>query len=95
MPSVCPEGTSPPPELTLSLDRKNREKEARVTANISDDTFAYLTLDEAEQVAYDPLYLVGRGRGQEPHRPQLFDSQGRCVTRECVTCHAENEGAQA
>jgi hypothetical protein len=83
------------PEVTLTLTKKYREVEARVEISTSDQDAYFATLDEAEGLAFALLDLVRQGRGQEPPKLQLFDSTGRCVTRECVTCHAEAEGASA
>lgn len=83
------------PEMTVMLTQRFREVEPRVCVEMEGEPVAHATLDEAEQLAFALLDLVRQGRGQEPPRLQLFDSHGRCVTRECVTCHAEAEGASA
>ncbi|MFI7618021.1 DUF6907 domain-containing protein [Nonomuraea terrae] len=83
------------PELQVSIDQRYREKEARVRLAKDDDNGVYATLEEAEQLAFTLLDLVRQARGQEPPKLQLFDSQGRCVTRECVTCHAEHQTGAA
>lgn len=77
------------PALTVMLTQRFREVEPRVYLNDSSDgTNLYATLDEAEKLAHDLLFLVRQGRGQAP--PRLgYDSEGRCDSRDCVTCHVE------
>lgn len=52
------------PELMMSLDRRYREKEARVAVNVGDTTVAQATLDEAEKIAHTLLDLVAQARGK-------------------------------
>jgi len=78
---------------TVNLFQNYREVEPRIT--LVDDmhercSYAmHLSLDEAEQIAFKLLDLVRKGRGQESPKILPFDSHGRCVTRDCVVCHAE------
>jgi hypothetical protein len=54
-----------PPEVTAMLVQKFREVEPRVYINDSSDgTNLYATLDEAEKLAYDLLFLVAQARGK-------------------------------
>lgn len=50
------------PELNVSLDQRYREREPRIVIGVGDDTFAYATLDEAEQIAHDVLEFVHQAR---------------------------------
>ncbi|SDJ93347.1 DUF6907 domain-containing protein [Nonomuraea jiangxiensis] len=84
-----------PPEMRFLLQRGYRESEPRLYMEMEDEPVAWATLREAELLAFRILDLVRQARGQEPPRTQLFDSEGRCADRECVTCHAEQSQASA
>lgn len=52
------------PEATVMLTQKFREAEPRIYINDSSDgTNLYATLDEAEKLAHDLLFLVAQARG--------------------------------
>jgi hypothetical protein len=79
------------PELVLTLVKRHREVEPRVSINDSGDkTNLYATIDEAEQIAFHLLDLVRQARDQEPLKVLPFDSHGTCVLKsDCTVCNVE------
>lgn len=80
-----------PPDFQISMDRRYREREPRLTLGVGDETFAFATLDEAERIAGAILELVGQARGGWKPTVLPYDRHGQCDSAECVTCRAEGE----
>lgn len=76
-----------PVEAQIALDRRYREREARVTIGTGDDTHIWATLAEAEQLATTILDLVRQARGTWTPVVLPFDPNGGCPDATCRNCH--------
>ncbi|TMR95601.1 DUF6907 domain-containing protein [Nonomuraea basaltis] len=74
------------PELMVSLDRRYREREARVYLSKDDSNGVYATLAEAERLAHELLALVAEARGEWRPAVLPFDPEGRCNEPSCTAC---------
>lgn len=76
-----------PVEAQIALDKRYREREARVIIGTGDDTHIWATLSEAEEIATTILDLVRQARGTWTPVVLPFDPNGGCPDATCANCH--------
>ncbi|MBN6051325.1 hypothetical protein JYK22_05215, partial [Nonomuraea sp. RK-328] len=76
-----------PVEASIALDKRYREREARVLIGTGDQTHMWATLDEAERLAGAIIDMVRQARGGWQPSLMPFDPEGKCPDATCANCH--------
>ena len=76
------------PEISMALEQKYREREARICVFEGDDKPLWLTLDEAEQFVSHMQELIRQARFADGYTALLkaVDSSPHCDDSDCVMC---------
>ncbi|MFD1547728.1 DUF6907 domain-containing protein [Nonomuraea guangzhouensis] len=78
-----------PPQLALSLERKYREKEPRVVFQVGDETVAWSTLTEAENIAHALLGLIAAAQGLEWGKVVPLQHEPKACDDSTCMCHEQ------